>query len=165
MRLAPDTIIRLERAAQQRFITAEKMRAQNRPLAALYIFGYCAEICLTVASYRSSGFSPNAIIDRDTRQRRMAQARQMRMPNGEPLMNSDPHPLVGWARYLQEQRRLVGNLTLQDEQRLNEAVNKAVIIYRYWRPELRYKVTDIDDQHLQQVRQAAKWMLDNQGQL
>ena len=95
----------------------------------------------------------------------MAQARQMHLSNGEPLMNSDPHPLVGWAHFLKQQRQLVGGLSPQDEQRLREAVNKAVLIYNHWRPELRYKITDVDERHLRDVQRAAKWLIDNQAQL
>jgi hypothetical protein len=163
-RLPPDTIARLQRAAEQRFATAEILRGRRR-LTALYLYGYSAEICLSAAYFRSTGFPLNAPIDRDTRKRRMTQARLTRMPNGEPLMNSDPHPLVGWARFLQQQRLLVGGLSLQSEQRLREAVNKAVLIYTYWRPELRYKIMDINERHLQDVRQAAKWFVDNQVHL
>ena len=34
----------------------------------------------------------------------MAQARQLKTVSGEPLMSSDPHPLVGWARFLEWQK-------------------------------------------------------------
>lgn len=164
-RLAPDTIRRLERAAALRFATAEVLFKEKRRLAALYLYGYSAEICLSAAYYRSTGFPPTVPIDRETRRRRMAQARQLLTPTGEFLMNSDPHPLVGWARFLQQQRQLMGGLSELDEQRLREAVNKAVLIYNYWRPELRYKITDIDVRDLRKVQLAAKWLVENQEQL
>ena len=164
-RLAPDTIAKLERAAQHRFATAEILQTKKRRLEALYLYGYSAEICLSAAYYRRSGLPANTAIDRDTRQRRMAQARQLRTATGEPLMNSDPHPLVGWARFLQWERTLRGGLTQNDERRLREAINKATLIYTYWRPELRYKTVEVPDQPLQEVRRAAQWLLDNQKQL
>ncbi len=164
-RLSPDTIARLERAAEHRFETAEILRINRRRLAALYMYGYSAEICLSAAYYRSAGFPRHATIDRDTRQRRLAQARQLRTERDEPLMNSDPHPLVGWARFLERQRLLAGGLSQQAEQRLREAINKAALIYSYWRPELRYKITEITDRQLQEVRQAVRWLVENQEQL
>jgi hypothetical protein len=154
-RLAPDTIARLERAAQQRFITAEFLRTERR-LAALYFYGYSAEICLSAAFYRCSGFGPNIPIDRDTRHRRMAQARQLRTPIGEPLMTGDPHPLVGWARFLEWQRTASGSLGEEDARRLKEAIQKAILIYNFWRPELRYKTLEITVSQLDQVRFATK---------
>jgi hypothetical protein len=163
-RLAPDTVTSLERAAQQRFATAEYLRTKRR-LAALYLYGYSAEICLAAAYYRSAGFHPNQAIDRDMRQRRMAQARQVRTSAGEPLMTGDPHPLIGWARFLQWHRSASGDLTETDAQRLREAINKAVVIYNHWRPELRYKTLEITDKQLDEVRRAAKWLIDNRERL
>lgn len=163
-RLASDTVARLERAALQRFTTAEFLRTSRR-LAALYLYGYTAEICLSAAYYRRAGFNPNAPIDRDTRQRRMAQARQLRTTAGEPLMTSDPHPLVGWARFLEWQRLASGDLPAEDAQRLREAIHKAIAIYNYWRPELRYKTLEITENQLDEVRRAARWLIDNQAKL
>jgi hypothetical protein len=162
-RLAPDTIARLERAAQQRFATAELLRRERR-LAALYFYGYSAEICLSTAYFRHLGFGRNMPIDRDTRQRRMAQARQVR-ENGEFLMSSDPHPLVGWARFLQWQRKSSGGLSEADQERLREAIKNAIVIYNYWRPEMRYKILEYSEKQLDEVRRAARWFIDNQENL
>ena len=161
-RLAPDTINRLRRAAQHRFESANILWNEKRRLAALYMFGYTAEICLATAYYRSAGFPPNAEIDRDTRNPRMAQARLLEMPNGEKLMPRDPHPILGWARFLQFQRMFVGNLSSSDSQRLREAINKAALIYSFWRPELRYKVVDIRDDQLHQIHRATNWLHKNE---
>ena len=162
-RLAPDTLNRLERAAEHRYVSGDVLWERKRRLAALYMYGFSAEISLTAAYFRCAGFSPNTEIDRDTRRRRMAQARLIEMPNGSRLMSGDPHPILGWARFVEYVR--LANATAQDRQRLREAINKAAIIYRYWRPELRYKVADVTDEQLQQVQIAAKWLLGNHAQL
>ena len=120
---------------------------------------------LCVAYFRGTGFGPQEPIDRDTRRRRMAQARHLRLDSGVFLMNSDPHPLIGWARFLEWQKSASGALAAEDAQRLSEAVNKAVEIYSYWRPELRYKVVHITEPQLQVVRGAAVWLKDNQDKL
>ena len=164
-RLSPDTVTRLERAAHQRFTSAEVLRTQARRLAALYFYGYSAEMWLSAAYFRSAGFGLHEPIDRDTRHRRMVQARQLRLDSGAFLMNSDPHPLVGWARFLEWQKSASGALAAADAQRLKEAVNKAVEIYNYWRPELRYKVVEITEPQLQVVRSAAIWLKENQAKL
>ena len=95
----------------------------------------------------------------------MAQARLLVMPNGERMMSHEPHPIVGWARFLEHQRLADPRLTNSDRQRLREAIHKAEFIYSYWRPELRYKVVDLGDEPLRKVQKAAKWLLDNQPQL
>lgn len=163
-RLAPDTVARLGRAARQRFDTAELLRTK-RGLAALYLYGYSAEMCLTSAYFRSVGFSPNQTISRETRQRRMAQARQLRNSVGEFLMNGDPHPLVGWARFLEWQRAASGPPPNAAAQRLREAINKATLLYNYWRPELRYKTLEITAKQLEEVQRASRWFIENHARL
>lgn len=166
-RLSPDTATKLERAAGQRYATAELLRSlpQPRRLAALYFYGYSVEMWLSAAYFRSAGFKPHEPIHRDTRLRRMAQARQLRLASGEAVMNSDPHPLVGWARFLQWQRSASGKLTMPEVQRLREAINRAIRIYNSWRPELRYKVLEITDDQLSLVREAATWFKTHQAKL
>lgn len=164
--LAPDTISRLERAAKNRYNDGE--RSSSAPagyLGAVYLFGYSAEMCLAAAYYRGSGFAPNDPIDRDTRHRRMAQARQIRTSTGEPLMSSDPHPLVGWARFLEWQRSASPDLTDRERERLSEAIHKAELIYKHWRPELGYKIRDVVQSQFGEVRKAAMWFIEHRGQL
>ena len=163
--LAPDSISRLERAAEKRYDDAERLLAQQRSLAAVYFFGYSVEMCLTAAYYRSAGFPPNMPIDRDTRQRRMTQARQLQTATGQPLMNRDPHPLVGWARFLEWQRSASRKITPQEGRRLKEAIMKAELVYKHWRPELRYKTLDVLHSQLDEVRKATAWFLVQRGRL
>jgi hypothetical protein len=164
-RLAPDTIQRLRRAAVLRFETADCLRRERRRLEALYFYGYSAEISLGAASFHASGYGVNLPIDRDTRRRRMAQARQISSPEGVPLMNGDPHPLVGWARFLQYQRESDKGLTEQHRELLRQVVERTEFIYSYWRPELRYKLTDISGQELVSIRAAVLWIVNHQEAL
>jgi hypothetical protein len=159
--LAPDSIYRLERAAEQRYDEADRLVSHKRLLAAVYFYGYSVEMCLSVAYYRSAGFPPNAAIDQDTRRRRMAQARQLQTSTGQPLMSSDPHPLVGWARFLEWQRSASATLSAKESQRLKECIHRAESVYKHWRPELRYKTTDVTPNQLGEVRGAASWFLDH----
>jgi hypothetical protein len=163
--LAPDSINLLERAAKQRMTDAACLSADGRRLTAVYFLGHAVEMCLCAAFFRSVGFAPNTPIDRDTRKRRMTHARQIQASDGQPLMSSDPHPLVGWARYLEWQRGLSGALSNQERGRLGEAVRRAGIAYRHWRPELRYKVTEVGAPVLAEVRMAAEWFIQHLGRL
>jgi hypothetical protein len=135
-RLAPDSVSRLEKAAFRRFEDADLLKESRRWLTALYLYGYSIEMCLTAAFFRSAGFPPNQAIDRETRRRRMTEARRLTNAEGAPLMNSDPHPLVGWARFL-EWHRCASALAVQEMRRLKDAVRWAESAYKHWRPELR----------------------------
>jgi hypothetical protein len=164
--VAPDCIQRLERAAENRFEEAEGLIPKKRLLTALYLYGYCVEMCLSAAYYRSAGLRPDTLIDRDTRQRTMTIGRKRLAADGKPLMNSDPHPLVGWARFLEWKRRASSiSLTAQHAQRLKEAIRKAEQVYKHWRPELRYKTVNPHKTQLDEVRQAASWFIEQRGRL
>lgn len=80
-------------------------------------------------------------------------------------MSADPHPLVGWARFLEWQRSASGALKSADAQRLREAINNAQVVYNNWRPELWYKTVEITEKQLEIVRRATKWILENQSRL
>jgi hypothetical protein len=157
--LAPDTVQRLERAAENRYREAECLKKQNRLLAALYLYGYSVEMCLAAACFRSAGFNLNQTIEDATRRRRMTQARQL------GLMSNAPHPLAGWARFLEWYRRSSARLTLQDENRLREAVRKAEMVYKHWRPELRYKIIDVARSQLDEVHGCVRWFIEQRGHL
>ncbi len=163
--LAEDTVRQLEGAAKRRFDEAKSLIAKQHFLAAVYLYGYCVEMCLAAAYFRSAGFNPNTKIDRETRRLRMAKARQLRTPSGEPLMSSDPHPIVGWARFLEWQRSLNAGLSNVERQQLSDGIIKAEVVYKHWRPELRYKTTTVGPRQLDEVRKTASWFIERLGRL
>ncbi len=158
-RLAPDTINSLKRAAEERIEDARRLLERKRFLAALYLFGYSVEMVLASAYFRNAGFSPNMPIDRDTRHRHMGRARQLRTATGEPLMEHDPHPLVGWARLLERRRSASSELTARESQLLEEAIDRAGLVYKHWRPELRYKTAQVAEDQVEEVRRSAIWFI------
>jgi hypothetical protein len=162
--LAPDTVNRLERTAEIRYDDAHILLRAHRRSGAVYLLGYCVEMCLAAAYFRAAGFSASDVIDRDTRIRRMNQARRLVTAAGEPLMNNDPHPLVGWARFL-SWIRASSKLSVQEAQRLNDAIVKAEAVYKHWRPELRYKATGAKADQLAEVLKASRWFLEQRGRL
>ena len=80
-------------------------------------------------------------------------------------MDGDPHPLPGWAQFLRWQRSASTALTTQQSKRLTEAVKKAELVYKHWRPELRYKTTHVALDQLDEVRKAALWFLEHRRRL
>jgi hypothetical protein len=121
-------------------------------------------MCLAAAYYRSAGFSPNSPIERDTRERHMKRARSLEGADKRPLMDSDPHPLIGWARFLQWQR-LSSHLSDEQTNRLREALHKAEMVYKHWRPELRYKTNDVLPAQIEEERRCVDWFIANRGRL
>jgi hypothetical protein len=166
--LAPDSVRQLERAAAERFEEGERLKNQHRLLGAAYLFGYSVEMCLAAACFRSAGFSPAQMIGEDARRRRMAQARQLLHPDGNPVMSNAPHPLDGWARYLQWlqwHRRQPQTVDLAAERRLDEAVRKAKLVYKHWRPELRYKTAQVSQKQFDELYPCVRWFIQQLGHL
>jgi hypothetical protein len=158
--LGPNTIRQLEQAAEKRYEDGESLRQQNRLLAAIYLYGYSVEMCLTAAYFRSAGFHQNQVIDDHTRRSKMKEAR------GMFLMTSDAHPLVGWARLLEWHRRPTARKAATSKRsRLQEAVEKAERVYKHWRPELRYKLTSASVDQVIEVRLCVHWFLKQRGRL
>ncbi len=163
--LSPDTINRLEQAAIRRYEEGTRLCERKRFLCAVYLYGFSVEMCLAAAYFRSSGFAPNSPIGRETRERQMKYARAIRDADNQPLMDAAPHPLIGWARLLQWRRRLSSQLTAAQTSRLREALKKAEIVYKHWRPELRYKTKDVLPAQLAEVRKCVDWFIANRGRL
>lgn len=164
--LAPNTIRRLEQAAERRYEEGECLKKQNRLLGALYLYGYSVEMCLAAAYFRSAGLSVNDIVGEEMRREKMKKARNQPHPvDGKPLMDNDPHPLTGWARFLQWHRESSDCLATATRKRLQEAVRKAEQVYKHWRPELRYKLTDVSIDQLNEVRFCVHWFIKQRGHL
>ena len=162
--LAPDTISQLERAAVLRHDDGLELLHVRHTLAAVYLFGYSAEMCLAAAYFRAVGFTVKRVIERDERQRHMAKARNLKDAEGNPIMTGDPHPLVGWARFLKWQR-IASKISSAEMRRLNDAIGHAEILYKHWRPELRYKLIEVTASQLAEVSKACTWFLEHRGRL
>jgi hypothetical protein len=162
--LAPDTISQLERAAELRHDDGLVLLDQSRGLGAVYLFGHSAEMCLAAAYFRAAGFPSKRVINRDTRLHHMNAARNLHGTDGKPLMTGDPHPLVGWARFLQR-KRSASKLLAAQVSKLEEALRKAELLYKHWRPELRYKTTTVSAEQMEEVVKSSAWFLEQRGRL
>lgn len=162
--LAPDTINQLERAAAHRHDDGLALLRVKHNLAGVYLFGYSAEMCLAAAYFRAVGFAAKRVIERDERLRHMARAKNLKDADGKSLMSSDPHPLVGWARFLKWQR-FASKISTVEMRRLNDAIGHAEMLYKHWRPELRYKLVEVTAPQLAEVSKASTWFLEHRGRL
>ena len=162
--LAADSINRLQRAARSASDAKRLMVAEPRIGRSLFFRIQRGDV-LVAAYYRAAGFSPNVPINRDTRQRHMAYARRLQTSTGEPLMESDPIPLwvgpVSWTGNVPLPR----TLTRRESRLLKEAIRKAELVYKHWRPELRYKTTDVTPDQIEEVTRQATWFIQHRDDL
>lgn len=147
----------LDAAAPWRLADARVLDREGRRTAAVYLYGYVAEIRLTAACYRLTGHAPEQTIGRGTREGLERDARR------QNIMSSDPHDLLGWARLL---------LILRKRDRIGydrefgiEMVSRVADLYGNWRPRLRYRAIYPTAAQLTLVRDAAEWLDNNYPRL
>ena len=151
--LGEDTVFRFVRSAPMRLAEGDVL-SEKHPLAAIYFYGYAAEMTIKAAYFNNLGFSQLTEIDKDTRNRAMADARSRH------LMESHPHDILGWARYLVWSK---ANLhTPAYEPKLGiQIITHATSVYDQWRPQMRYRNTVPSSEIVPVVRAAAAWFVAN----
>lgn len=152
-RLGPDTIHRFQQSAPKRLEEGDLL-SREHPLAAIYLYGYAAEMVLKAAYFKNLGYGSIAEIDRDARNRAAALARLHR------FMDREPHDVLGWARLL-----------VWDKQNLHKPaygakmskliVAMASTVYDNWRPQMRYRNISPSPATVSVVRGAVDWLLKN----
>jgi hypothetical protein len=149
----PDTVRKFERAAPQRLEEAATLVAGEHRLVAIYLYGYAIEMLLKAAYFKQIlRHASTTEIDRETRMRVEARARQ------SGFMSREPHDFAGWARLLVTDRRDLKND--EYEKRFGQQiVDKATLAYGKWRPEMRYRVTDASEDDVKAIRSVAEWFL------
>ncbi len=167
LRATPDTVGQLEVAACNRYDEAEDLRRRNHLLAALYFYGFSAEMCLAAAYFRRAGFPREQSIPPGQRNLHMAQAQTTYDSAGEPLMGRDKHPVDGWARLLewQRQRDALRPIGAEERRLFGDAVTRAKQVYRHWRPRLRYTTVHVAPEQLDEVRRCADWFIRHRHEL
>ena len=97
-KIGPDTVSRLERAAERRCAEADWLAEGKHHLAALYFYGYVAEIVLGLAYFRMIGYNAKDPILRD------ALDKALKLTRSRSLMSDKAHPVDGWALLLIEEK-------------------------------------------------------------
>jgi hypothetical protein len=144
---AGDTIARFESAALRRFAEADLLRADHdRHLAAIYLYGYCVELWLKAAVYRSFGFSSRQRITISDRRSAEAQVSPFAKTQGTP-----GHSLTAWVGYLAA-RKAPGNPALSIE-----IDRRATELSLRWRETFRYAPNRPSNQEIIDVHEVATW--------
>jgi hypothetical protein len=155
--LGYDTISRFVKSAPLRLEEGDVLSKDYR-LAAIYLYGYAAEMILKAAYFKNLRYPVIAEIDRDTRNRAMAVAQM----NG--FMQRDPHDIAGWARLLVWDRATL-HTPAYEPALSRQIVAKAITIYENWRPEMRYRNTSPAVATVAIVRSAVGWLVTNYARM
>lgn len=169
-RAGSDTLAKLESAATFRFREANKLRARDEPLGALYLYGYSVEIRLKAAYYRVVGLTPVDLIDRPNTlgqpsPRKHAESQiKLLFPSPSPAIGSAPaagHDISGWAKLLEYARAnppILRPLSLIFGKTLMSFTD---VVADHWREYLRYRANKPTASELKHVYTAARWFSRN----
>jgi hypothetical protein len=152
-----DSIFRFERSAPMRLEEGDLLSKEHR-LAAIYLYGYAAEMILKAAYFRNLRHNPLAEIERAFLSRAMAAAKLRGM------MNGGLHDIAGWAEFLVWDKATL-HAPAYGRDLSREIVSKAAAIYENWRPEMRYRNTSPGAAVVTTVRSATEWLVKNYSKM
>lgn len=155
-RCQPDSIREFRAAAIQRANDARALLATERRTAAIYLWGYAAEMTLKASYFAVIGFT-------DTQHITMADLRAARLSapalGVAPLVNL--HDIRGWAELLVATRVSLPGFAYPIPGFGNRVVSAGSRIHAMWRESLRYHKNFAYQFELARVQTASQWLLAN----
>lgn len=153
-RCTPDSVREFRLAAERRYLDGIALAAADRRTAAIYLWGYAAEMTLKAAYFSAVGFPLNQSI---TMQHfRFAQTNAARL--GVPWQGN-LHNLEAWASLLVSTRGQVPGLQYAIHGFGAAVIARVLTLGRLWRETLRYSKNTAYLHEVEQVREAAEWFL------
>jgi hypothetical protein len=161
-RCSPDCILEFRRASAIRHQDACLLAKKDRRTAAIYLWGYAAEMTLKAAYFTLAGFS-------ETQPIRPKDLSLAMGPSARSCGFSWPpegrgHNLTCWAELLVRFRGLLGK-GYADARFGDAVVDHGTRIYLRWRETLRYHKNQAYAHEVEKVRDSTTWLLDRSGQL
>ena len=147
------TVVALRAAAGARYREASQLEVAGRRLAAIYLFGYAAEMLLKAAYFRLAGWLPTVQITVG----HMNAAKTQATGTYGLSWPGNLHDLPGWSRLLIHERGVRGAaFPFAFRNQLQARVNR---IYLNWRESLRYHDMTPYAGEVIGVRTAVNWLL------
>ncbi len=161
-RCQPDSIREFRAAARQRFDDALALAGRGRRTAAIYLWGYTAEMTLKAAYFSMVGLAETAEIRwREELRPAIDRGRTMGIvwPN-----KGDGHNVRAWAELLVNVRAL-SPATVYPVPFDQEVGRRGQRLEHLWRETLRYRKNHAYLHEVRQTREAAEWFLVNSSAL
>ena len=159
-RCQPNSIREFRAAALQRANDAQTLVAAERRTAAIYLWGYAAEMTLKASYFAVIGFGEvQRITIPDLRAARLTAPRL----GVAPFANL--HDTRGWAELLVATRAAIPGYAYPIPGFGNRVVSAGFRVYALWRESLRYHKNVAYEYELAQVQNASQWLLANSRSL
>jgi hypothetical protein len=155
-RCRPDSIQEFRAAARHRSSDAQALASNNRRTAAIYLWGYAAEMTLKAAYFRAIGFDDiRPIAPSDLRAaRNSANSLGIAWPG-------NLHDIRAWAELVVVTRASLPGMVYATPGFGNQIVSAARQLGSLWRETLRYHKNIAYPHEVQRARRASLWFLEN----
>lgn len=155
-RLPKDSIAEFRRAARQRYADGLHLERAGRPLAAVYLWGYAAEMVLKAGYFRAVGFARGRPIS----------AYDLRAARAGATLRSvswagNWHDLRGWAELLVRTRTVRPKGAYRNTAFGLRVETAGVRLGRVWRETLRYHANTPYPHEVAEVRDTVGWLVRN----
>jgi len=161
-RCQPDSIREFHAAARERFLDGVSLSASDRRTAAVYLWGYVAEMTLKAAYFRFLGFAEDRHVTFQDLQNAVARGRSLGI--GWP-QSGWGHNVRAWAELLVNARASVPGQAYPST-RLGAMIQRTgQRLERIWSETLRYHKNVAYPYEVNQARDAARWFLLHARQL
>jgi hypothetical protein len=127
--------------------------------AAIYLWGYAAEMTIKSAYFKCVGYAQGRRIDKASLDNAKYRARTVH----RIAWPGNLHDIYSWALLLVAERSYLGRpySTIL----ASDFITQVSVVYRHWRETLRYHKNRAYPHEAQRVSAAVKWLLSNYGRL
>lgn len=154
-RCLPDSVREFRAAAFQRSQDAHSLAAAGRRTAAIYLWGYAAEMTLKAAYFSALGFPETRPITMGDLRGAVTAALGL----GVAWPGQNLHDLRAWAEFLVAFRASRLGLAYRIPGFGNQVIVRGQRLQRVWRETLRYHKNVAYPHEVSQVRDSADWLL------
>jgi hypothetical protein len=161
-RCQPDCIREFRAAALERFEDGLSSEDAGRRTAAIYLWGYAAEMTIKAAYFAATGFAEGRMIAMSDLRNAVAVgiASAIHWPRQGQL-----HNVRAWAELLVSLRGTTPRLSYPDPGFGAKVADKGQLLEPIWSERLRYHKNVAYPSEVRRVREAAGWLLFNSSRL
>jgi len=156
-RLRPDSIAEFRLAASERYRDGEAAATNDRRTAAIYLWGYAAEMTIKAAYFSIASFRPTQNITRqdlDSAKTIAIKQHQVNWTNPRSL-----HNVAAWAELLIKIRPLSPLTSYGNANFGAEVQTKCRVVQVLWSEQLRYHKNVAYQHEVDQMKEAVDWLL------
>lgn len=159
-RCQPDCIREFRLAAIERFQDGISLITSGRRTAAIYLWGYAAEMTLKAAYFELNHFLVGQVITMQDLQQAAANARQLGIQWPGNL-----HRIDAWAQFITTIRASVSGLCYNVPGFGSRVLAHALTVAHYWRETLRYRKNIAYLYEVERVWRSTEWLLDHAAEI